>query len=484
MRIMTISLLSVGALMFAGSTNAVELSVEHGSGIKMPAEKELNISFFYDNLAPHGNWIKHAEFGWVFQPKVVVQTKTWKPYFNDGHWVWTDLGWYWQSDLPFAWATFHYGRWHFDKEHTWVWVPDVVWAPAWVVWRESPKFYGWAPMPVGVTIADGGFTFNGRRVEANFDFGLQADYFAFVPADRFLSANLSTVAVAPDKAFAETRAVNNAYKFENNVVINNGIPVQQVAQTTKQEIKPLKVAEAKAAAGEEVRPGEVKNNQITAFRPALKKDAPKAPSKDASSQRSMKTDPTPTETSADKTTEPQDAKTEPKTDTDKRSMSPDDLKVDEGTPTTHQPAKAEEAPGMPKRDLLRERLDAPRDPMKDQRKLDIPQEEREKIADEKGVESQSAAKLENNESVTKPDAAKRDAADTMKKNEPAARDLPVKANDKAFDANKGADLKHETQGHAKAPEAKKDAASLPQSPKETSDQGKGTGPLLNDNDKK
>jgi hypothetical protein len=86
--------------------------------------------------------------------------------------------------------------------------------------------------------------------------------------------------------------------------------------------------------------------------------------------------------------------------------------------------------------------------------------------------------------MNKPDAAKRNAMDTMKKNDPAARDLPVKANDKAFDANKGADLKHETQGHAKAPEAKKETAARPQAPKETSDQGKGTGPLLNDNDKK
>ena len=458
MRILTISLLSVGALMFAGMTHAVELTVEHTSTIKMPAEKELNISFFYDNLAPHGNWIKHAEFGWVFQPKVVVQTKTWKPYFNDGHWVWTDLGWYWQSDLPFAWAVFHYGRWHFDKEHTWVWVPDVTWAPAWVVWRESPKYYGWAPMPVGVTIADGGFTFRGKRVEANFDFGLQADFFAFVPADRFLSTRLSTVAVAPDKAFAETRVVNNSYKFENNVVVNNGIPVQQVAQSTKQEIKPLKVAEAKAAVGEEVRPGEVKNNQITAFRPALKKDMPKEPSKDA------------------------------KTDADKRSMGPDDLKVDEGTPTTHQPAKAEEAPGtLPRRDMLRERLD---EPTKDQRKLDIPQSEREKIANEKAIETKPAARLENGDTakndanMNQPDAVKRDAADTLKKNEPAARDLAPKANERAFDANKDADmrrdrsnaLKQETHDRVREPGVKKDIGAPPQ--------GKGTGPLLNDNDKK
>jgi hypothetical protein len=83
----------------------------------------------------------------------------WRPY-SYGHWVWTDYGWYWVSDEPWAWACYHYGTWVYDSYYGWVWVPDIEWAPAWVYWRAGGNYVGWAPCaPRGVVVAPALFVF-------------------------------------------------------------------------------------------------------------------------------------------------------------------------------------------------------------------------------------------------------------------------------------------------------------------------------------
>jgi hypothetical protein len=105
---------------------------------------------FYDNLSPYGTWVDHPIYGsvWIPYPNQVPPDFT--PYATAGHWVYTDYGWTWASDYPWGWATFHYGRWDFDYEYGWFWVPGYEWAPAWVSWRRSPGYYGWAPLRPGV----------------------------------------------------------------------------------------------------------------------------------------------------------------------------------------------------------------------------------------------------------------------------------------------------------------------------------------------
>ncbi len=80
---------------------------------------------------------------YAWQPAEVGQG--WRPY-NNGRWVWTDDGWYWDSDEPWAWATYHYGRWYDDDYYGWVWVPGYDWSPAWVEWRFGGGAMGWAPL--------------------------------------------------------------------------------------------------------------------------------------------------------------------------------------------------------------------------------------------------------------------------------------------------------------------------------------------------
>ncbi len=73
----------------------------------------------------------------------------WSPYCN-GSWQQTDAGWYWASDEPWGWATYHYGRWDLDPQFGWYWVPQTQWAPAWVSWREGGGYIGWCPLgPTG-----------------------------------------------------------------------------------------------------------------------------------------------------------------------------------------------------------------------------------------------------------------------------------------------------------------------------------------------
>src|SRR5262245_55487593 len=66
---------------------------------------------FYEPLSPYGHWEYVGSYGRCWVPARVEPN--WRPYSN-GHWERTDAGWYWVSDEPWGWATYHYGRWDFD----------------------------------------------------------------------------------------------------------------------------------------------------------------------------------------------------------------------------------------------------------------------------------------------------------------------------------------------------------------------------------
>jgi len=104
---------------------------------------------FYEPLAAHGRWEVVGTYGRCWIPGHVEAG--WRPYSN-GYWQRTDAGWYWVSEEPWGWATYHYGRWDWHAAHGWVWVPHTQWAPAWVSWREGGGYVGWAPLRPSVTI--------------------------------------------------------------------------------------------------------------------------------------------------------------------------------------------------------------------------------------------------------------------------------------------------------------------------------------------
>lgn len=148
-----------------GSSGTTEIAQAESSG-----SDAVSIDFFYQNLEG-GNWIDVESYGYCWQPGVAVSNSNWRPY-TDGKWAYTDVGWTWVSNENFGWATDHYGRWASISDYGWVWVPGEEWGPAWVSWRTSDKYVGWAPLPPATqhAVYRQGTQISGG-VDAQFDIG-------------------------------------------------------------------------------------------------------------------------------------------------------------------------------------------------------------------------------------------------------------------------------------------------------------------------
>ncbi|HSI64515.1 MAG TPA: DUF6600 domain-containing protein [Candidatus Saccharimonadia bacterium] len=158
-------------------------------GASMPAARAdatVDIDYFYDALSPYGDWVEVEGYGYCFQPVVTVEDPEWRPY-TDGQWAYTDAGWAWVSNEDFGWATYHYGRW-LRAGAVWLWIPGDEWAPAWVSWRSSPEYVGWAPLPPeAVWQPDVGFSVG---VDTTYDIG--PSYYCFVAIRHFGAPRLRT----------------------------------------------------------------------------------------------------------------------------------------------------------------------------------------------------------------------------------------------------------------------------------------------------
>ena len=135
-------------------------------------------SLFYDRLEPYGRWFEVNGYGYCWRPTITVAG--WRPYV-DGCWVWSSLGWAWQSNEPFGWATYHYGRWVNLARYGWIWVPGSDWAPAWVAWRQSRDCVGWAPLPPETGV------FSGAYRDCDSRYGLGPTSYTFINTTQFVS---------------------------------------------------------------------------------------------------------------------------------------------------------------------------------------------------------------------------------------------------------------------------------------------------------
>ena len=64
----------------------------------VPAAQPLSLDSFQAQLAPFGTWMDVPGFGLCWRPAVAVSDPYWRPYCDQGHWVYTADGWFWQSD--------------------------------------------------------------------------------------------------------------------------------------------------------------------------------------------------------------------------------------------------------------------------------------------------------------------------------------------------------------------------------------------------
>ena len=219
-----------------------------------PAAAQTNVVIsveFRTALTPYGTWRSVPRLGDVWIPARV--SRDWQPY-TVGHWVYSgDFGWYWISDdeeAEWGWVAFHYGRWAYVDSIGWAWVPGNEWGPAWVDWRYSDDYVGWAPMPPEYRWRNG--TFVGASVD------LAAPQYSsnwvFVSNGDFARGNVRAHRVSParnrEMLTASVRVTN--YAAVNGRVVNRSIDRAKIGARTKVRIDPVNVGLA-SSIGERLR---------------------------------------------------------------------------------------------------------------------------------------------------------------------------------------------------------------------------------------
>jgi len=240
----------------------------------------FDVSFFYEELAPYGEWIDHPQFGWVWTPYNIPFS--WRPYTR-GQWVYSDCGWTWMSHEPFGWAVYHYGRWFWDPYIGWLWVPGMQWAPAWTEWRIGQGWVGWAPLQPDVggwRGNDYGFSAHPERPTRNF-------YWNFAPARNFCDDRLidNIVRVTRNVNLVRITAEVTHYSRRDSRIINLSFGTDRIQQYTRSPIASYRLMDRDVGGpgrpdpdrgGRPSRPPssvsrgfEIKGNNLYAFRPQL-----------------------------------------------------------------------------------------------------------------------------------------------------------------------------------------------------------------------
>ena len=197
------------------------------------AQETIDIDTFYDELDPYGEWVWHPRYGYVWLPEDV--SPRWRPY-TVGRWTYTDeYGWYWDSNEPFAWAVYHYGRWGYDEDYGWFWVPGDTWAPAWVQWRYSDDYVGWAPVGPGRR----GYAYG---VPVNYEPPI-AKSWVFVQPRYMTSRAISHYALPIGGLGVAFFGATNVYRpiYRGGIVYNYGMPRDRVVKIIRRPIYVQKV---------------------------------------------------------------------------------------------------------------------------------------------------------------------------------------------------------------------------------------------------
>lgn len=253
---------------------AVALAVVGSFLPRRAAADEVSFSFFYDNLSPYGAWIDVDGYGTCWQPGAI--SADWAPY-TDGSWAYTDAGWTWVSNEDFGEIVYHYGRWVRLEGLGWVWRPDTEWAPAWVSWRSSDDYIGWAPLPPEVPFRAGigisGWIDDSFLGPLSYSFCLVEDFGA--PRLRHVlfgrERNVSII-------HSTTNITHITVNRVTNIVHNGGPDYHRVSKRSKRHIERLRLDRRTSGSdyrrgGRAVRSG----GALVVHAPRVKKDSRHAP---------------------------------------------------------------------------------------------------------------------------------------------------------------------------------------------------------------
>jgi hypothetical protein len=224
-------------------------------------QQDISYQTFYDDLSPYGQWINYPSYGYVWSPNVEYG---FKPYATNGHWVYSDMGWTWVSGYEWGWAAFHYGRWFYDEQYGWLWLPGTEWAPAWVSWRTSNDYYGWAPLSPNISI---GISIGSYNPPYN--------YWCFVPHQYICDPYANRYYVHENRNLAiinNTTIINNTYYSNrgdnrygnsyNRTFFASGPNRVEVERYTRNTIRPVAIRDNNRAGGVQI-----SNNELSIFRP-------------------------------------------------------------------------------------------------------------------------------------------------------------------------------------------------------------------------
>ncbi|MEI6349627.1 MAG: DUF6600 domain-containing protein [Verrucomicrobiota bacterium] len=206
------------------------------------ADESVSLSYFYDNLDPYGEWIKIPGHGYCWRPNGV--SEGWQPY-TDGYWTYTDAGWTWVSYEEFGPITYHYGRWSRLEDFGWVWSPGYEWGPAWVSWRKSNDYIGWAPLPPEADFSPS----IGISISVDRDYDIGPSCYSFCEFRHFGAPVMANVVIERSR---NVTIVNNTINITNitinndrhhgrRMVFNGGLDYYDVARRSDRPIETLKL---------------------------------------------------------------------------------------------------------------------------------------------------------------------------------------------------------------------------------------------------
>ena len=223
---------------------------------KATAQISVSLQVFYDQLSPYGQWVDYPQYGYAWIPSL---DETFMPYATDGHWVLTDYGWTWVSDYDWGWAAFHYGRWQYDPYYGWIWIPDTMWGPAWVAWRQSSGYYGWAPLGPGLDIS------------VNFgDYDIPPERWVFVRDVDIVRPDVRRYYVNRTEnvtIIKKTTVIKNTYVDRSrNITYVAGPDKNEVQKVTGKPVKPVAIEESNKPEQK------VNNDKLVIYKPQVKKE--------------------------------------------------------------------------------------------------------------------------------------------------------------------------------------------------------------------
>ncbi|MGI8436496.1 MAG: DUF6600 domain-containing protein [Chthoniobacterales bacterium] len=204
----------------------------------MKDDRTHSYDTFYRKLEPEGVWRETDNYGYVFQPRVALQSRNWRPY-TDGKWAYTDAGWTWISGEPFGWATYHYGRWTRLRGVGWVWVPGEEWAPAWVSWRTGNEHTGWAPLPPEAHFERK----TGIKKWADSYYDIGADEYVFVPNQDIGDDNVEQAVLPASRNVTIVNQTTNVTNitYNNTTIVNEGPNYETLRERSRQPVERLRL---------------------------------------------------------------------------------------------------------------------------------------------------------------------------------------------------------------------------------------------------